>query len=268
VPRTRTVRHYCGGTGTKNSKQSLPGLPERRRKKADGGRKDDVPVIGVDGVADVYVEGPVGAQQQLVGGLVHPHRRHLCSCDRATSCRWRNPIPTATTGRREEDEEETRKGGGGIRGTVVGVENGDGSVADVWVARGKQQKRAAIIRGRNRLDSALSVHARLAARRRCVHAHLAESEGERWRQALYTFGAYLRKKFCFSFLFAEAVFCIFFLCIAILTRRTRRLAEVAIKMQGKLGLSKPLKEIPEAKKKEVTYESIYCECILVSFILL
>lgn len=32
-------------------------------------------MIGVDGVADVDVEGPVGAEQQLARGLVYPHRR-------------------------------------------------------------------------------------------------------------------------------------------------------------------------------------------------
>lgn len=91
-------------------------------------------MIGVDGVADVDVEGPVGAQQQLVGGLVHPHRRHHCasrSIDptpyaRASAGGEIRPMP------RKEDEETTKKGGGGgVRGwdVVVVVEIGDGSLA-------------------------------------------------------------------------------------------------------------------------------------------
>jgi hypothetical protein len=49
--------------------------PEFKTERERERMERDRPVIGVDGVADGDVEGPVGAQQQLVGGLVHAHRR-------------------------------------------------------------------------------------------------------------------------------------------------------------------------------------------------
>lgn len=57
----------------------VPRIQSREKKITHDGERETgkrhTPVIGVDGVADGDVEGPVGAQQQLVGGLVHAHRR-------------------------------------------------------------------------------------------------------------------------------------------------------------------------------------------------
>lgn len=62
-------------------------------------------MIGVEGVADVDVEGPVGAQQQVARRLLDPRRRrHLVLSQREMV-----------------EGGVTRKGRGGIRGSGLGL---------------------------------------------------------------------------------------------------------------------------------------------------
>ena len=65
----------------------------RGRERGDGDRS---PAVGVEGVADFEVDGPVGSLQQVARGLVHPRRRRQPRRRRARHQRVHHPPPPSS----------------------------------------------------------------------------------------------------------------------------------------------------------------------------